>query len=349
MRSNQYNRISGTRRFKRVSATFVLLLATVLAGPTEFLTGRSAHVKAMPEFTMGGPSVRVTPNTSVEFKWITDVTWFGEVAVFDNPDAMGMPVAQKRDEDVVGNPAPSTQHTVTIDVGVLLTNDKQYYCRITATDPNGVAPPIFTQTPLLPLFTGAQALSNVRTESITTTGATVSWDANVIGFGRLEYGTATPGDIGTIDDAFNITAHAIELTGLLPGTTYKFRVSNRHAIDGDALASMEGEFTTPSPPVSAVLTQPHAEPRVVEPGQSSTLSVVALDHGSPVLGATVRFEIECDSRGSGTFNGSAAAQVVTSPDGTASAQFTATRRGIVRVKVTSQAAQNALTIPLVVP
>ena len=34
-----------------------------------------------PQFT-GGPSARVNPNVSVEFKWITDVSWFGHVEVF---------------------------------------------------------------------------------------------------------------------------------------------------------------------------------------------------------------------------------------------------------------------------
>ena len=34
-------------------------------------------VYPMPQFTMGGPSVRVTANDRVEFKWITDVAWVG--------------------------------------------------------------------------------------------------------------------------------------------------------------------------------------------------------------------------------------------------------------------------------
>ena len=33
---------------------------------------------------MGGPSVRVNPNVSVEFKWKTDVAWFGKVELFAN-------------------------------------------------------------------------------------------------------------------------------------------------------------------------------------------------------------------------------------------------------------------------
>jgi len=44
--------------------------------------------------------------------------------------------------------------------------------------------------------------------------------------------------------SLNVTDHAIELTELSPGTAYKFRVSNRHAIDGAVVASQEGEFTT---------------------------------------------------------------------------------------------------------
>jgi hypothetical protein len=41
-----------------------------------------------------------------------------------------------------------------------------------------------------------------------------------------------------------MTNHSIELTGLSPGTTYQFRVSNRHVIDGTSLADATGQFTT---------------------------------------------------------------------------------------------------------
>jgi hypothetical protein len=55
---------------------------------------------------------------------------------------------------------------------------------------------------------------------------------------------ATPGDVGTLTDSLNINDHVIELTGLSPGTTYQFSVSNRHAIAGDALLSETGFLTT---------------------------------------------------------------------------------------------------------
>jgi hypothetical protein len=65
----------------------------------------------------------------------------------------------------------------------------------------------------------------------------------VIGFGRVGYGTASPGE-QAVDDTLNVEDHSIELTGLAPGTTYQFRVSNRHAIDSGTLVEKSGSFTT---------------------------------------------------------------------------------------------------------
>ena len=81
--------------------------------------------------------------------------------------------------------------------------------------------------------------------------AVISWDANVIGFGRVTYGQTSPDELGPVDDQENTLEHSLELTGLLPNTTYQYRVSNRHAIDGDSLAETTGSFTTqPSAPAA---------------------------------------------------------------------------------------------------
>jgi hypothetical protein len=192
-------------------------------------------VSPAPQFT-GGPSVRVSPNNQVEFKWITDVSWFGEFLVFDNPDGTGTPVTGLRDEDAVGNPIPSTQHTLTLPLSLGLAPDTGYFFKVTATDPNNSLPPFSTPTPLPPFFTGAQTIDVVSAQP-GIDSALISWEANVIGFGKVDYGLTEPGDVGTLTDSLNITDHTIELTGLLPETTYVFRVSNLHAIDGDALVS----------------------------------------------------------------------------------------------------------------
>ena len=97
-----------------------------------------------------------------------------------------------------------------------------------------------------PFFTGTQAIANVHIESITTSSAVISWEANVIGYGSVVYGT-TWLDQGPVGDSFNIPNHSIELTGLSAGTTYQFRVSNRHAIDGTSLAEATVQFTTDEP------------------------------------------------------------------------------------------------------
>lgn len=83
-----------------------------------------------------------------------------------------------------------------------------------------------------------------------THSALISWDANVIGFGQVEYGTAASPTFNFLTDSLNITDHSIQLTGLAPGTTYQFWVRNLHAIEGFTLAEEIGSFTTLSAPVS---------------------------------------------------------------------------------------------------
>jgi hypothetical protein len=190
----------------------------------------------------GGPSVRVTPNTQVEFKWTTDVAWFGKVEVFDNPDGTGTPVASFRAVDLSGQPVALQTQAITLPVGPALAIGTTYYFRVTSTDPTGTFPDLVMPSPLPPFFTGAQALSNVQVVPGTTT-AQVSWQGNVIGFGQVQYGTsAFYGQ--TQSDALNVTDHTITLSNLQPATKYYFQVCNVHAIDGDCLASSTGSFTT---------------------------------------------------------------------------------------------------------
>jgi hypothetical protein len=192
---------------------------------------------------LGGPSVRVNPNTSVEFKWMTDVAWFGKVEIFSSPD--GTPatlVATKKSEDEAGNPLALTQQTVTMNVASVITPDTTFYFRVTAWDPTGSNGDLIVPAPLPPFFTGAQAVSNVQADLITTTTVTISWQANVIGLGSVAFGITTLDQ--SVQDLNNTTDHSIQVTGLTPDTTYQFRVSNLHVIDGDALASTTIQLTT---------------------------------------------------------------------------------------------------------
>jgi hypothetical protein len=122
--------------------------------------------------------------------------------------------------------------------------------------------------------------------------AVISWTANVIGLGRVDYGTSSPDELAATDQ-LNIADHSMALSGLLPDMTYQFRVSNRHAIDGGSLAETVGSFTTlPSAPPGVRLTRPSARPRVIYPEDVATLSVVVRNDGAPMPNVLVRFRAE---------------------------------------------------------
>jgi len=184
------------------------------------------------EFTYGlpvGASVRVFTDRA-EFKWTTDETWRGKVEVFNSNDPNGtVPIFTKESRNAAGDPIIAPEHVVTVFVpSELAAGD--YLFRVTATDPANPNNKFSTPTPLPPFSTGAQELRNVQSAP-EVNSAVISWEANVIGFGSVVYGTAAL-DQGPVGDNLNITDHSIELTGLSAGTTYMFRVSNKHAIDG---------------------------------------------------------------------------------------------------------------------
>ena len=294
----------------------------------------------MAQFT-GGPSVRVSPNASVEFKWITDVAWNGKIEVFTASDGSGTPVLTKRSEDAGGNPIAATQQTVSVNVAAPLSNDTGYFFKVTATDPTGRLGDLVTPTPLPMFFTGAQVLSSLRADSVTTASATCAWQANVIGLGAVTFGPS-----GSVQDASNITDHALDLASLTPGTTYNFTASNKHAIDGDVLATASGQFTTAATTTTVVFTEPHAEPRVVPVGTVSTVSIRTKNQGNPVPGIVVTFAIDPGSVGACTLS---TVQASTDSNGIASVQLTPTGSGLITVQVTAGNAKNSpLTIPVVV-
>jgi len=195
----------------------------------------------------GGPSVRVSPNIKVEIRWTANFVGDGVVEIFDNPNG-GVPI------DIKASPVQGAGHTVEFTFGGVLHFDTTYFFRVIHKDPTNSLPDLTNDpAPYPPFFTGAQAISNVHTESITTNSAVILWEANVIGYGSVVYGT-TALDQGPVEDSFNMTNHAIELTGLSPGTTYQFRVSNQHTIAGTSLAEATGQFTTAGPPLPVAHT-----------------------------------------------------------------------------------------------
>ena len=234
MKSYRCERTGQTPQAAWVRPLFLLVLLAAAATP------------AMAGFTRG-PSVRVSPPSEsrpysqVEIRWVADFVGDGTVELFDNPDGTGTPIDTKKAI------SPANDHTLAFNVGGVVAPDTTYYFKVTHRDPNGALADLTNPTPLPPLFTGAQSIGDVFVDA-GVDRVRIFWDANVIGIGRVDYGTTSPNEL-SLEDQENVTSHSFELTGLAPGTTYQFRVSNRHAFDGDSLAAKTGSFTTlPSPP-----------------------------------------------------------------------------------------------------
>jgi len=81
----------------------------------------------------GGPSVRVTPNSTIEIRWIADFIGDGRIDIFDNANG-GTPV------DVKTTPLKNMEHTGVFTIGGLLKADTKYFFRITHSDPTGARP-----------------------------------------------------------------------------------------------------------------------------------------------------------------------------------------------------------------
>jgi len=220
------------------------------------LTGRSV----LAGFT-GGPSVRVSPNTSFDIRWIGQFVGTGKVEIFADPTgpSAGAPI------DTALTSGSANDHTVSFAIGGLLKADTTYYFRITHTDPTGGNADLTNDPAPYPLFfTGAQSIGDVFVDA-GVDRARILWDANVIGIGHVDYGTSSPDEL-SVEDQENVTPHSIELTGLTPGTTYQFRVSNRHAFDGDSLAAKTGSFTTLALPPQVVQAIDELRERVASYG-----------------------------------------------------------------------------------
>jgi hypothetical protein len=144
-----------------------------------FTFGLSLTAVANAAFNLG-PSVRVSPNYSVEFRWSADFVGSGKVEIFDNPDGSGTPIDSK-------SVPPANDQTITWNVGGILKADTAYYFKVTHID--GIIPDLTNgPPPYPPFFTGAQAISNVFVDA-DVESAVISWDANVIGYGSVVYGT----------------------------------------------------------------------------------------------------------------------------------------------------------------
>lgn len=87
--------------------------------------------------------------------------------------------------------------------------------------------------------TAAPVLSGIAV-AVSQSGATVSWATNEPATSQLAYGRTTAYELGTLSDPSLTTSHALALSGLLPATTYHFRITS---VDGAGRAASSGDLT----------------------------------------------------------------------------------------------------------
>jgi hypothetical protein len=102
------------------------------------------------------------------------------------------------------------------------------------------------------------SVSNVSSNSVTSTSANVTWTTNNAANSQVLYGTTSSYGSTTALDANLVTIHTVSVSGLNPATTYHFQVKSQDT-SGSSASSGDLTFTTspaanPNPPVLSNVT-----------------------------------------------------------------------------------------------
>ena len=108
-----------------------------------------------------------------------------------------------------------------------------FACTLVLASPSAASSPTVTASGTMPLL-----IFNVQSSGITTNAATISWNTNSPSTSQVFYdATQTP---------FNsnlFTIHSVKLTGLLPSTSYLFKVQSTAIVNGHNFVAISDEFT----------------------------------------------------------------------------------------------------------
>jgi hypothetical protein len=145
------------------------------------------------------------------------------------------------------DPGSVTSHSLTLSG---LTSSTTYHYNVTSVDGNAQtassADATFTTTAAAP----ALQLSAVQAGGITSSSAVITWQTNNTANSRVDYGT-TPSFGSVVTDAGMVTSHNLTLSGLTPGTWYRYKVTS---VDGyNQSATSADQFFQTSAPQNLVL------------------------------------------------------------------------------------------------
>lgn len=144
----------------------------------------------------------------------------------------------------------SGTYDTTVDAGnvstiniINLTEKETYYFAVTAYDTAGNESSYSNEvSKTIPDLT-PPAISGIAATNITSFDATFTWTTNEAASSQLEYGTTTSYGNSTLPDNSMVTSHTVNLSGLLPVTTYHVKVVSLDS-SGNSGSSADVSFTT---------------------------------------------------------------------------------------------------------
>jgi hypothetical protein len=87
------------------------------------------------------------------------------------------------------------------------------------------------------------AVFNVNAVNITMTGATITWDTDEPATSRVQYGATASYGNSTLEDGNLVTGHSVNITDLIPGIEYHYRVISKDS-SGNEKISIDYAFKT---------------------------------------------------------------------------------------------------------
>jgi chitodextrinase len=124
--------------------------------------------------------------------------------------------------------------------------------------------------------TSPPRFSNIAVSAIGKTSATISWATQEKGTSQVEY-WASPHQFSPLDETM-VRSHVVQLTELMPATTYHYRVISRDAA-GNLAVSDEYQFVTSGKPADMAVNALSVTPREVHVGEEVLISVSVTNNG----------------------------------------------------------------------
>ncbi|MDY6966747.1 MAG: Ig-like domain-containing protein [Halobacteriota archaeon] len=179
-------------------------------------------------------------------------------------------------------------------------------------------------------------ITNVTATDITSNSATITWDTDEASDSLVKYGTESGNYMQQKYNLINVTSHSVDLTGLMPGTTYYF-VVNSTDLSENSNESEEYNFTTEQTIQPYKISLSVGQRRITADGMSNTTITAQLkdEEGNDVNLRSVPINFTTTR---GKLSDTSA---VTDENGTATVTLSSTSRRLAIIRASSESVERS--------